>query len=170
MTAHPEHLAAGNSMDFLSDDGGKEYNHCHCTSMNPLLAGLVVMLRARSPRPVWSNFEIGDLDFWRGKAYSDYFDFLEKKGGFYVRTPSLLIVQRRSLTFTRTSSTSDGGTRPYTASEPDSSLPRTKSSSSSVSSVASPTGLTELTARSPSLRATSATSCVHSSSPPPLSF
>ena len=32
---------------------------------------------------VWSNFEIGDLDFWRGEAYSTFFDFLDKKGGFY---------------------------------------------------------------------------------------
>ena len=33
--------------------------------------------------PVWSNFEIGDLDFWRGEAYSKFFDFLDEKGGFY---------------------------------------------------------------------------------------
>jgi alpha 1,2-mannosyltransferase len=32
---------------------------------------------------VWSNFEIGDLDFWRGEAYSKFFDFLDQKGGFY---------------------------------------------------------------------------------------
>jgi alpha 1,2-mannosyltransferase len=32
---------------------------------------------------VWSNFEIGDLDFWRGEAYSKFFDYLDKKGGFY---------------------------------------------------------------------------------------
>jgi hypothetical protein len=32
---------------------------------------------------VWSNFEIGDLDFWRGEAYSKYFEYLESKGGFY---------------------------------------------------------------------------------------
>ena len=29
---HPEHLASGNSMDFLSDDGGKTYNKCHFVS------------------------------------------------------------------------------------------------------------------------------------------
>ena len=50
--------------------------------------------------PVWSNFEIGDLDFWRGEAYmkckiplslnsedtnaiSIDFEFLDKTGGFY---------------------------------------------------------------------------------------
>lgn len=31
----------------------------------------------------WSNFEIADLDFWRGEAYSKFFDFLDSKGGFY---------------------------------------------------------------------------------------
>lgn len=34
-------------------------------------------------RIVWSNFEIGDLDLWRGEAYSKFFDFLDEKGGFY---------------------------------------------------------------------------------------
>lgn len=37
---------------------------------------------------VWSNFEIGDLDFWRGETYMKFFEFLDSKGGFYyeVRT------------------------------------------------------------------------------------
>jgi alpha 1,2-mannosyltransferase len=32
---------------------------------------------------VWSNFEIADMDFWRGEAYSAFFDHLDKTGGFY---------------------------------------------------------------------------------------
>lgn len=32
---------------------------------------------------VWSNFEIGDLDFWRGEAYTKFVEFLDEKGGFY---------------------------------------------------------------------------------------
>jgi hypothetical protein len=32
---------------------------------------------------VWSNFEIADLDFFRGRAYADFFDTLERAGGFY---------------------------------------------------------------------------------------
>lgn len=32
---------------------------------------------------VWSNFEIGDLNFWRSKPYSTYFDWLDRRGGFY---------------------------------------------------------------------------------------
>jgi hypothetical protein len=33
MKAHPEHIAEGNSMGFLSDDGGETYNHCHMVSL-----------------------------------------------------------------------------------------------------------------------------------------
>jgi len=58
---NPDLLAPGNAMQFLSDDGGQTYNRCH----------------------FWSNFEIGDLDFWRGEAYSKFFDHLDKRGGFY---------------------------------------------------------------------------------------
>lgn len=58
---HPEHIAKDNMMEFLSDDDGLAYNNCH----------------------FWSNFEIASLDLWRGKAYSEYFEFLDKKGGFF---------------------------------------------------------------------------------------
>jgi alpha 1,2-mannosyltransferase len=33
MKKHPEHVVAGNSLDFLSDDGGETYNHCHFVSV-----------------------------------------------------------------------------------------------------------------------------------------
>ncbi|RDW69693.1 putative mannosyltransferase [Coleophoma cylindrospora] len=58
---HPEHIAEGNSMGFLSDDGGETYNHCH----------------------MWSNFEIGNLNWLRSKAYVDYFESLDADGGFF---------------------------------------------------------------------------------------
>ncbi|KAJ7104435.1 glycosyltransferase family 15 protein [Mycena belliarum] len=58
---HPHYLAEDNAMAYLSDDGGATYNLCH----------------------FWSNFEIADMDFWRGEAYQAFFDFLERKGGFY---------------------------------------------------------------------------------------
>jgi hypothetical protein len=32
---------------------------------------------------VWSNFEIADMDFWRGPAYTDFFNYLDATGGFY---------------------------------------------------------------------------------------
>ena len=36
-----------------------------------------------NPLKVWSNFEIADMDFWRGPAYSAFFEHLERMGGFY---------------------------------------------------------------------------------------
>ncbi|KAJ7273728.1 alpha-1,2-mannosyltransferase-like protein [Mycena haematopus] len=61
INANPSLVSPDNAMDFLSDDGGETYNRCH----------------------FWSNFEIADLDLWRGEAYSKFFDFLDEKGGFY---------------------------------------------------------------------------------------
>ncbi|KAI9705501.1 MAG: alpha 1,2-mannosyltransferase 2.4.1 [Candelina mexicana] len=61
MKNHPEHIAADNSMGFLSDDAGETYNHCH----------------------FWSNFEIGNLNWLRSQAYLDFFEQLDKDGGFF---------------------------------------------------------------------------------------
>jgi len=61
MKQHPEYVAEDNSMDFISDDGGASYNHCH----------------------FWSNFEIGNLNWLRSKQYLDYFEALDKDGGFF---------------------------------------------------------------------------------------
>ena len=80
-------------MKFLSDDGGAKYNNlCMCTSF--LLPGpaadeagwLLIMARRII---VYNNFEISDLDFWRGEAYTAYFNHLDRSGGFYyeVRPP-----------------------------------------------------------------------------------
>lgn len=67
-------------MAFISDDGGKTYNRCHCELCSAFAEILCV---DPLPTSVWSNFEIGDLDFWRGEAYSKFVDFLDSKGGFY---------------------------------------------------------------------------------------
>jgi len=61
LTEYPQYLAADNAMHFISDNGGQNYNNCH----------------------FWSNFEIADMDFWRGEAYEAYFKFLDSRGGFY---------------------------------------------------------------------------------------
>ncbi|KAI1100131.1 glycosyltransferase family 15 protein [Jackrogersella minutella] len=61
MKNYPEHVVEGNSMGFLSDDGGDTYNHCH----------------------FWSNFEVGNLDWLRSKAYVDFFESLDMDGGFF---------------------------------------------------------------------------------------
>ncbi|GEQ72321.1 hypothetical protein JCM33374_g6008 [Metschnikowia sp. JCM 33374] len=61
MNLHPEHIAKDNFMKFISNDDGKTYNLCH----------------------FWSNFEVASLKFWRSQAYTDYFDYLDKQGGFF---------------------------------------------------------------------------------------
>ncbi|ORY27183.1 putative alpha-1,2-mannosyltransferase [Naematelia encephala] len=58
---HPEYVSEDNAMAFLSGDGGDTYNKCH----------------------FWSNFEIGDLNFWRSDAYMAFFEHLDAAGGFY---------------------------------------------------------------------------------------
>ena len=77
MKSHPEHIAQGNSLKFLSDDGGDTYNHCHFVSLIDLLG----WVPANGFQ--WSNFEIGNLDWLRSKAYVDYFDSLDHDGGFF---------------------------------------------------------------------------------------
>ncbi|PGH35687.1 alpha 1,2-mannosyltransferase [[Emmonsia] crescens] len=61
MEKYPQHIAENNNMEFVSQDGGKSYNLCH----------------------FWSNFEIGDLNWLRSQAYLDYFEILDKDGGFF---------------------------------------------------------------------------------------
>ncbi|KAJ3870976.1 glycosyltransferase family 15 protein [Lentinula edodes] len=61
MEQYPEYIHPNNALSFLSDNGGQTFNLCH----------------------FWSNFEIADMDFWRGEAYTKFFEFLDSKGGFY---------------------------------------------------------------------------------------
>ncbi|CAG8659340.1 15678_t:CDS:2 [Funneliformis caledonium] len=61
MKKYPQYIEKDNSIEFISDDNGETYNLCH----------------------FWSNFEIADLNFLRSEAYMKFFDFLDKKGGFF---------------------------------------------------------------------------------------
>lgn len=74
MALHPEHIHPNSAINFITNQepvglrsividepGAEEYNMCH----------------------FWSNFEIGDLNFFRSQAYLDLFDHLSKTGGFY---------------------------------------------------------------------------------------
>lgn len=71
MNQYPEYVHPNSSLEFITDKGPtggvfldlgeSAYNLCH----------------------FWSNFEIGDLNFFRSKEYLDYFNFLSKTGGFY---------------------------------------------------------------------------------------
>ncbi|KAF9390520.1 alpha 1,2-mannosyltransferase 2.4.1 [Podila verticillata] len=83
---HPEHIAAKNSLNWISYDHGDTYNNCH----------------------FWSNFEIADLSFFRSKAYLDFFKMLDKTGGFFYERwgdapihsiAAALLLQRKDIHF-----------------------------------------------------------------------
>src|SRR3954470_4687758 len=48
---------------------GEKYNMCH----------------------FWSNFEIARLDFFRSKEYNDFFDMMDRSGGFWMERVSILV-------------------------------------------------------------------------------
>ena len=76
--AHPEYIAKDNSLGFMSTDNGNSYNLCHCKSRLYCIINFLTCSYL-----VWSNFEIADMDFWRGPAYTAFFDYLDRQGGFY---------------------------------------------------------------------------------------
>lgn len=61
MDEHPELIHPNNALEFVTDDDGNTFNMCH----------------------FWSNFEIGDLDFFRLKQYQTFFNHLDRAGGIY---------------------------------------------------------------------------------------
>lgn len=124
MGQHPEYVAQDNAMDYLSDNGGETYNRCHCafcsstTGRVRLTNGLTI---------VWSNFQIADMDMWRGEAYQSFFDYLDKKGGFYYEVRS---ASSSADVTVLTVPCSAGPTHLSTASGPRSSHKKTRSISS----------------------------------------
>lgn len=48
----------------------------------------------------WSNFEIADLDFFRGREYQELFEYLDRKGGFYSERVCISVLSF-SLSFPR---------------------------------------------------------------------
>lgn len=61
VSEHKDYLHKDNLLEFVSGNEGESYNLCH----------------------FWSNFEIANLNFYRSKAYLDYFDYLDQAGGFF---------------------------------------------------------------------------------------
>ncbi|KAI0054087.1 glycosyltransferase family 15 protein [Auriscalpium vulgare] len=61
MTDNADLAADSNAMGFLTDDEGDSYNLCHYES----------------------SFEILDMTFLRRDAYTQYFQYLDRKGGFF---------------------------------------------------------------------------------------
>ena len=70
---------------------------------------------------VFNNFEIADMDLWRGEAYTAFFNYLDHQGGFYyeVRPPLTIYSSQggeRSKSLTASRMNSVGATRPCTRS------------------------------------------------------
>ena len=64
---------------------------------------------------VYNNFEIADLDFYRGEAYTAYFEHLDRKGGFYYEVgPSPLLPNVNKIFQLRLPKNSAGAMRPFT--------------------------------------------------------
>ena len=80
---NPHYPAKDNSMGFLSNDGGRSYNLCHCKCTYLFLAPVSRGINNPELYAVWSNFEIADMNLWRGEIYTKYFEHLEASGGFY---------------------------------------------------------------------------------------
>ena len=69
MAAHPEYLHENNAKEWVVDSKRRpEHN---------------IKAHGYSTCHFWSNFEIGDMDFWRSKPYEDYFEHLDRAGGFF---------------------------------------------------------------------------------------
>jgi len=62
INAHPELIHPEADLDWLLDPHNSgDYNNCQ----------------------FFSNFEVGDLNYFRGEANEKYFDWLDRGGGFY---------------------------------------------------------------------------------------
>ena len=69
LAQHPEYQHENSAMAWLTDrtrrpdhwEQANGYSTCH----------------------FWSNFEIADMTFWRSQAYEDYFNHLDRAGGFF---------------------------------------------------------------------------------------
>ncbi len=69
LASHPGVVHAHSALSWLTDGQRRPENHRTANGY--------------STCHFWSNFEIGDMDFWRRAPYSDYFDHLDRNGGFF---------------------------------------------------------------------------------------
>ncbi|KAI9828851.1 MAG: hypothetical protein M1826_005955 [Phylliscum demangeonii] len=58
-----------NALRWLTDAGVRPENHLQANGY--------------STCHFWSNFEIADMTFWRSQVYQEYFDHLDRAGGFF---------------------------------------------------------------------------------------
>ena len=69
LAAHPDHIHPNNAMAWLTDSKRRPDHHAKA--------------HGYSTCHFWSNFEIADMDFWRSSAYEEYFNHLDRAGGFF---------------------------------------------------------------------------------------
>ncbi|KAI9723053.1 MAG: hypothetical protein M1812_001502 [Candelaria pacifica] len=69
VAAHPEYIHENNAMSWLTDKARRPEHH--------------IQANGYSTCHFWSNFEIADMDFWRSQPYEDYFNHLDRAGGFF---------------------------------------------------------------------------------------
>lgn len=66
----PDEILRGNMPEIDHEAmEGEKYNMCH----------------------FWSNFEIARLDFFRSKAYEDFFQMMDRSGGFFMERVSIFV-------------------------------------------------------------------------------
>lgn len=65
---NPQYLNANGAFDWLRED-----------MQRPEIASVA----GYSTCHFWTNFEIVDMEFFRGEAYTKYFEYLDRSGGFY---------------------------------------------------------------------------------------
>lgn len=69
LAAHPEYENTNNARKWLEDSSRRPGHHQKANGY--------------STCHFWSNFEIANMEFWRGKTYEDYFEHLDHAGGFF---------------------------------------------------------------------------------------
>jgi mannosyltransferase len=69
LAEHPDYLHENNAMGWVTDDTRRPESN--------------IKAQGYSTCHFWSNFEVASLDFWRSKPYDDYFNFLDRAGGFF---------------------------------------------------------------------------------------
>ncbi|VVT48434.1 uncharacterized protein SAPINGB_P001777 [Magnusiomyces paraingens] len=69
ISAHPEYVHPNSAVNWLIDSDNRPQHNLNANGY--------------STCHFWSNFEIGDMEFWRSHVYEEYFDYLDRKGGFY---------------------------------------------------------------------------------------
>ncbi|MCJ1278987.1 hypothetical protein MMC21_006808 [Puttea exsequens] len=69
LAAHPEYEHPNNAREWVVDSARRPENNIKANGF--------------STCHFWSNFEIADMEFWRSKPYEDYFEHLDRAGGFF---------------------------------------------------------------------------------------